>query len=350
MSLEAPVPAPDLLPRYLAEIQTHPLLTAEEEAAYGRRRRLAARRLARRLSLLEALLGQRAAAPAEAGRGAGHPGGSAELEARARELLEVAGSTSAPRITRLADGLRRDLDELADAREVLARSQLRFVVFIARRHLASGFPLLDLIQEGNVGLMKAVENFDERRGTRLATYAAWWIRQAMQRAILQSHGPLTIPVKLDEQRRRMVHATRDLRFELGREPTREELSQCLQESVDTVESLARLAADQRAGLPLTPENLPLRALMDTDSSCPIREVQLRELREELGRSFRVLRGREKMVIRLRYGFASGGGQTLDEIGRQLRLSRERIRQIERDAIGKLRRRQPLARIGESLSA
>jgi RNA polymerase primary sigma factor len=211
-------------------------------------------------------------------------------------------------------------------------------------------PLPDLIQEGNVGLMKAVENFDERRGTRLATYAAFWIRQAIQRAILQTHGPLAIPVKLEEQRRQMIQVSRELRLELGREPTREEISETVQEPLDVVDALARLDAEQRAGLPLAPESLPSRALMDPDAPCPVREVQLREAREELDRGLRVLRQRERMVLRLRYGLNSGTGKTLDEIGKRLRISRERVRQIERDAMGKLRRRPDLARIGESLPA
>jgi RNA polymerase sigma factor (sigma-70 family) len=326
------------------------MLTAEEEVTHGRRRRRAARRLARRLPFLEAEWHRRGIRAPRKGSGLSRGPGSVDLERRAGELTAWTGFEASPRLQALVRRIRQDLRDLAESREALVRSQLRFVVFIARRHLGSGLPLLDLIQEGNVGLMKAVENFDERRETRLATYAAFWIRQAIQRAILHSHGPLAIPVKLEEQRRRMVQAGRELRLELGCEPTREEISQRLQESVETVDALARLDADQRTGLPLAPENLPLRALMDADAPCPIREVQLREAREEIARSLRILRGRERTVLRLRYGLASGSGQTLDEIGRRLQLSRERVRQIERDAIGKLRRRPPLARIGESLTA
>jgi RNA polymerase primary sigma factor len=285
----------DLLQRYLQEIGAHPLLTAADEA-----------RLAQ--AMVE---GGRAEARLDAADYDGHEA-RADLEARVAE----AGA----------------------ARQRFIQANLRLVVSIAKRYQTAGLPLIDLVQEGNLGLMRAVEKFDHRKGFKFSTYATWWIRQAITRAVADKGRTIRVPVHVVETVGQVTRATVHLTRELRREPTVEEIAAA------TGLSPQRVADAQRVG----PDPVSLFArvgdddaelvdfLEDRSAEAPaevaVNAVELRELRGVLT----TLSPREQRVLSLRFGLDGDRPQTLDEVGREFRVTRERVRQIEAKALSKLR--------------
>jgi RNA polymerase primary sigma factor len=230
------------------------------------------------------------------------------------------------------------------ARDELIRANLRLVVHVAKRFAKRGVSFADLIQEGNIGLIKAVDRFDHRRGTRFSTYAHWWIKQAIDRAIVDKGRLIRLPVHVDQRRRRIARAGSELRRVLGREPRAEEIADrlhLLASQVRTVLAAAREPQSiERPGGDGAETDL-LQTLEDKQAASPDRFTECRQIRAGIDQVLRSLNPREERIVRMRFGIGVGRPLTLKEIGEMLHLSRERVRQIERTALKKLHDRRGL---------
>jgi RNA polymerase primary sigma factor len=286
--------AEDAVGAYLREIGAIPLLTAEEEVELAR---------------------------------------SIERGAVARKALESPLSAEDRRVA-LAETRRGET-----ARQRLIEANLRLVVSVARRYPCTGVPLLDLVEEGNIGLMRAVEKFDCRRGYRFSTYATWWIRQAIVRAAANQSRVVRLPIHVSEMTNRVLKASQRLSQELGREPTTAELAREVQLSPERIRDV--LSASQPTiamdhPFTETQQGSVGELIEDTGAGQPFEQVAQHLLREEVRAALRELDERERRVISLRYGLGSEKSRTLDEVGKLLGVTRERIRQIEKEALDKLR--------------
>jgi RNA polymerase sigma factor (sigma-70 family) len=298
----------DLFRLYLDEIGKHPLLAAEEEV---------------RLSQAY----------------------QAGLDARRRLAATAADDPS-------RSGLEAAVERGEGARRQMIESNLRLVVSIARRFSATGLPLGDLVQEGNLGLLRAVEKFDWRKGVKFSTYATWWIRQAIARgAADRGARAIRLPVHVDEQVGRLRRAQARLKGSLGREPSPAELAA---EVRLPVEAVARLQGAAQAvtslDTPVGDEGAALQDLLEDDSAVGPDELAMEAVgRESLEQALATLPERARQVLVLRFGLDSGTPRTLEEVGAVLGVSRERARQVERGALAALRRPEIRARL-EDLAA
>jgi len=302
--LDAQGPAADLVRVYLNGIGKTPLLTAQQEVE-----------LAKRI---------------EAGLFAQH-------------MLETTESMPA--------GRRSDLRTLVRdgraAKNHLLEANLRLVVSLAKRYTGRGMPLLDLIQEGNLGLIRAVEKFDYTKGFKFSTYATWWIRQAITRGMADQSRTIRLPVHLVEQVNKLARLKRELHQRLGREATHEELAEGTGLPVDKIGDLLHHSRDPVSlDMPVgSDEEAPLGDFIeDADASDAESAVISGLLQDDLRRVLATLDAREQMVIRMRYGLEDGQPRTLDQIGRHFNLSRERVRQIEREVMAKLRQGERAERL------
>ncbi|MCK2212473.1 sigma-70 family RNA polymerase sigma factor [Actinomadura sp. ATCC 31491] len=287
---------PDLLGMYLEQIGKTPLLSAADEVD-----------LARRI---------------EAGLYAGH-------------LIERGASTPELELVAL-DGQR--------AKDLLIRSNLRLVVATARRYSFRGLPLLDIIQEGNLGLIRAVEKFDYRKGYKFSTYGMWWIRQAIERGIHDKSRTVRLPVHVAEELSRLIRVERQLATELGRDPTDAELAGTAERSLAQVASLRALGQDMVSlDVPVGEHGEGrIGDMIADDDGLQVQEwTERRAMSEDLHQVVTTLPPREQFIIRLRYGLSGQEVQTYTEIGARLGLTRERIRQLEKQALKRLKRGAPL---------
>ena len=299
LALDEPPPGIDLVKAYLREIGRVALLTAEMEVD-----------LAKRI---------------EAG-----------LFATEKLRQHTAGETKVPA------AMRRDLAEVERDGEVAKRhlleANLRLVVSLAKRYQGRGLDLLDLVQEGNLGLVRAVEKFDYAKGYKFSTYATWWIRQALQRALADQGRTIRVPVHMAELITKVTRTRRDLTQSLGREPSSEEIGEPLAMTAEKVEEILRHGRDTLSlQAPVGDDEAVLGDFIhDVDSIDPQAAVETQMLHGQLSEVLDALPERSAIVMRMRFGLDDGRPRTLDEVGRFLGLTRERIRQIERDTLAEIR--------------
>jgi RNA polymerase primary sigma factor len=289
------VDADDTVGLYLKEVGRVPLLTAEEEVS-----------LAKRI---------------ERGR-------------KAREEL-AKGLTSARR----QEELQRLIEDGWAAREHLITANSRLVISVAKKYMGRGVPFLDLIQEGNIGLIRAAKKFDYRRGHKFSTYATWWIRQAVTRAIADQGRTIRVPVHMGDQINKLLRISHQLTQRLGRDPSTDELADALEVTPKKVENMIQVA---RRPLSLeTPTDEEEDSVLgdfieDEESPAPAETVTQNLLREQLQDVLDTLPPREVRILQLRYGLLDGESYTLEEVGRKMGVTRERVRQIEAQALSRLR--------------
>lgn len=308
LSVPDGVSVEDPVRMYLKEIGKVPLLSAEEEINLAQRME-AGNVATEKIQLLKARMEE------------------TEDEAEKAEIQEE------------IKAMQKDIDLGSDAKKRLAEANLRLVVSIAKRYVGRGMLFLDLIQEGNLGLIKAVEKFDYRKGYKFSTYATWWIRQAITRAIADQARTIRIPVHMVETITKVKKVSSQLLHETGHDPSAEEIAEKLEMPAERVREIMRIAQDPVSlETPIGEEEDSHLGdfIPDDDAPAPADAASLMLLKEQLNEVLSTLTDREAKVLRLRFGLEDGRSRTLEEVGKEFDVTRERIRQIEAKALRKLR--------------
>ncbi|MDX1388028.1 MAG: sigma-70 family RNA polymerase sigma factor [Acidobacteriota bacterium] len=330
------------LPIYLREMGANALIDGKKEVELSTQLRKARIAIARIAERLPSVCREHALADCTAEPSLGVEWPIKDIERfveRLASYVDRAPGRTAREALRLA---RRHKSLLDEAREALTVANLRLVVHIAKRYANSGIPFMDLIQDGNIGLLRAVEKFDPARGTKFSTYAYWWIKQAIDRAISDRARMIRLPVHLSEKQKKVSRAIRELIRDLGRPPGKHEIAAHLDMPIRKVESVLGLVAEPESLETFLAEDWNLlQTLRDPNAVSPLEQTRNSEIKGKLEKSLSTLTDREKQIIELRFGIGAREAHTLEEIGNAIGLSRERVRQLEAIALDKLKKTRDL---------
>ncbi|HXV77298.1 MAG TPA: sigma-70 family RNA polymerase sigma factor [Candidatus Polarisedimenticolaceae bacterium] len=331
-------PSAQLLPIYLREMGQTPLLARDDEVRLARELQEARQAIARVMCKLPADCRRYVLDGDLGGPRAGYRWPLDRLERACKRLSAYARDHAESSIEPLLDEVRRDKRRLDDSRDALIVANLRLVTHIVKKYGNQGIPFMDLIQEGNIGLMKAVEKFEFERGYKFSTYAYWWIKQAISRAIADKARIIRIPVHITEKVKRLKKVSNELKETLGRQPTSKEIARKMRLSVKKVDEILGVVQDPQPLDTMGPEeeaNGVLPFVADDKAVDPLERTLDHEITSKMRSALDVLDPREEEVIRMRYGIGRKMRHTLEEIGIVLNLSRERVRQIEAIALRKI---------------
>jgi RNA polymerase sigma factor (sigma-70 family) len=349
---DAVKPAAAILPIYLREMGSTPLIDEHQEVALARELQEAREGMARLALKLPAAQRHQLLEHDLHGPRRGREWPLDDMEAFYGRLVRFQRERAKePRLQKQVVQARVYKRHVDHARDALILANLRLVVHIAKKYLNHGISFMDLIQEGNIGLMKAVEKFEYERGNKFSTYAYWWIKQAIERAIADKARVIRIPVHVNEKIKKISRVSRELAETLGRKATPQEIAKKLRMPVSKIEEILGVVQDPQALEDMSgDDDSPslLRFVADPNAPCPLERTVDRELREKVEATLKVLSSREEEIIRLRFGIGREMPYTLEEIGRVMGLSRERVRQIEATALKKIQQAEEKGSLREFL--